>query len=269
MEIILKIAILIYGVLITLLLTASPNARCQAQQDPNQAPPAPPAEMQGGTQGSVRGPQGRGRGVFGKISAIRSDSIEVTRQDGTKISVKIASSTEFRKEREPAKVADFKVGDNVMIRTNQEPADSAGATALMVALVPAGFVRGGGAGGPGGMPGTMGKDFVAGEVKSLDPPKISILRVDNVTQTLELNEETSIRRGRESITMADIQPGDHIIARGASTNESFVPKMLNVVSPEQWKRMQEMISGEDRGGAPPPPGNRTPPSQQTPPEKPN
>ena len=119
------------------------------------------------------------------------------------------------------------------------------------------------------MPGTMGKDFVAGEVKSLDPPKITILRVDNVTQTLELNEETSIRRGRESITMADIQPGDHIIARGASTNEIFVPKMLNVVSPEQWKRMQEMIGGEDRGGAPPPQGNRTPPSQQTPPEKPN
>jgi hypothetical protein len=74
----------------------------------------------------------------------------------------------------------------------------------------------------------------------VDAPKITVLRPDNVTQTMELNEETSLRKGRDSITMADIQPGDHIVVRGGVQNNSFVPKSVMVISPEQWKRMQEM-----------------------------
>ena len=79
-----------------------------------------------------------------------------------------------------------------------------------------------------------------GEVKSIDAPHITVLRTDNVTQTLELNEETSLRKGRDSVTMADIQPGDHVFMRGAMQNNVFVPKSVMVIGPEQWKRMQEM-----------------------------
>jgi hypothetical protein len=92
----------------------------------------------------------------------------------------------------------------------------------------------------------LGKDYVAGEIKSIDAPKLSVLRSDNVTQSLELNEETSLRKGRDSITMADIQPGDHLFARGAVENGVFVPKTVVVIGPEQWKRMQEM--GAQAGG---------------------
>ena len=185
--------------------------------------------MQGERDGSQRGPQGRGRGAFGKITAIQSDSIEIAGQDGTKTSFKLTSSTEFRKDRQSAKIGDFKVGDMVIVRTNPEAGNAAGATALMVAAAPQGFTgRGGGAGqgGAGFMQGTLGKDYVVGEVKSVDPPKLTVQRTDNVTQTLELNEETSLRRGRDSITMADIQAGDHILARGAVANDVFVPKSL-------------------------------------------
>lgn len=143
----------------------------------------------------------------------------------------------------------------------------------MVAAVPPGFTGRGGAGGPGGMSGgmvgTLGKDYVVGEVKSLAPPKLTILRTDNVTQTIELNEETSLRRGRDSITMADIQPGDHVFLRGATASDVFVPKGLNVIPLEQWNRMQEMNEG--RGAAPqnaPAPPSGSPP-QQTPPEQRN
>ena len=92
----------------------------------------------------------------------------------------------------------------------------------------------------------MGKDFIAGEVKSVDPPKLTILRTDNVTQTIELNEDTSLRQGRDSITMADIHPGDHVVIRGALQDNTFVPKNVMVLSPEQWQRMQQMAGG--RGG---------------------
>lgn len=46
--------------------------------------------------------------------------------------------------------------------------------------------------------------------------------------------------------MADIQPGDHVVVRGAVQNNTFVPKNVMVLSPEQWQRMQEM--GMSRSG---------------------
>src|SRR5258708_28184046 len=262
-----RTSILSFGAAAVLLFALASGASSPSQQqDSNQAPAPPSGEMRKGPDGSAPWQQGRGRGLFGKISRLQSDSIEVTRPDGTKISVKLTASTEFRKEREPAKLSDFKVGDNVIVRTNQAEADAPGATAVMVASVPAGFAVRGGPGGPGGMPGTQGKDFVMGEVKRLDPPRITVLRVDNVTQIVELNEDTSLRKGRDSITMADIQPGDYVIARGAPANDVFVPKTLNVVPPEMWKRMQEMMSGAERGGAASPKNGQAPPAQQAPPE---
>jgi hypothetical protein len=240
------------------------------QNDAPQTPATPPATMQAGPQGSRRGGEGRGRGVFGKISAIQGDSIEITGQDGNKFSVKVTSSTELRKERQPARMSDFKVGDTVAVRTNQDSGNAAGATAVMIVAVPAGGFagRGGGGGGQFMMQGTMGKDYVVGEVKSIDVPKLTVVRTDHVTQTLELNEDTSLRRGRDSITMAEIQPGDHVFARGAVTNDVFVPKNVMVIPPEQWNRMQEMMidGGEKRGAAPHNPP--TPPAPSAPPAAP-
>ncbi len=258
-----------------------PSARAQTpQSDATQAPAAPPGTVQAGPEGSRRGGELRGRGVFGKISAIQADSIELIGQDGSKFSVKVTSSTEFRKERQPAKLSDFRVGDAVAVRTNQDAGNAAGATAVMIVAVPAGGFagRGGGGGGGGGqfmMQGTMGKDYVVGEVKTVAAPKLTIVRVDNVTQTLELNEDSSLRRGRESITLADIQPGDHVFARGAVANDVFVPKNLMLIPPEQWQRMQEMMNegGGKRGPTPQnPPAPAAPPAPSaapTPPEQHN
>ncbi len=241
-----------------------------AQGQEQAQPPDVTATPGSGVSGSgsqQRGPRGEGRGrpVFGKISAIGTDSIEITGPDGDKTTLKLTSSTEFRKDRQPAKWADLKVGDPVVVRTDQ--ADGKGTTALMVTAGQFGTRTGpGGQGGPGGgfgggMLGTLGKDFVVGEVKTIDPPRLTVLRTDNVSQTLELNEETSLRRGRESVTMADIKAGDHVIARGALENNVFVPKNLNVVSPEQWKRIEEMMAG---GGPGAPPAPNAPASSDSP-----
>jgi len=263
---------LVSFIAVLLMMILVPSGRAQSRPNTDAAPPGPPTTMQGEPEASPGKQQGRGRPLFGKISAIQNEAMEITRQDGTKVSIKLTSSTEFRKERQPAKIRDFKVGDAVIVRTNQDSqdaGDSSGATALLVALVPPGFTARGGMNGPGGgMPGTMGKDYVMGEVKSVEPPKLTVLRTDHVTQTLELNEETSLRRGRDSITMADIQPGDHIVARGVVANDVFVPKGVNVIPPEQWKRMQEMGEGRATLGATPQ-GSATPATPPNPPEQPN
>jgi hypothetical protein len=75
-----------------------------------------------------------------------------------------------------------------------------------------------------------------------------VLRTDNVTQTIELTEDTSLRKGRDAITMADVQAGDHLVAHGAMQGGVFVSKFVMVIGPEQWKRMQEM--GGMRPGGP-------------------
>jgi hypothetical protein len=216
-----------------LLLAATPALAQEA------APPQGVGQMQ-------RPDNDRSRPIFGKITAIKDGALGLTRPDGNSMTVRITDKTEYRKDQQSAKLADFKVGDMVFIRA--EGNGDAGFTAMLVATRTGNGPGGSGKSGPGGQGGGMmtmgggelGKDFVFGEVKSVDTPKITVLRPDNVTQTLELNEETSLRKGRESVTMADIQPGDHVFIRGGVENNAFLPKMVMVIGPEQWKRMQEM-----------------------------
>ena len=187
--------------------------------------------------------EGGGRPVFGKITAMKDGTLELTKPDGNSITVKVTDKTEYHKDRQNAKLADFKVSDMVFIRV--QGSGDQDLTALLVAGRTGNGPGGPGMGGPGGGMmmmggGELGKDFVFGEVKSVDAPKITVLRPDKLTQTLELNEQTSLRKGRESVTMADIQVADHVFVRGAVQNNAFVPKILMVIGPEQWKRMQEM-----------------------------
>jgi hypothetical protein len=247
------------GSMMVLGLTIFGAVICQAQEPPS-------ADMSGAPQQQTQG-QGRGRGdgqsgprpLFGKITSLGAGTLVIERQDGSTVTVKLTDQTEFRKDREQVKATDFKVGDTVVVRGN-ENADHT-VTAQMVGGRTGGFGGGsgasGGAGGGRGMMGagpgggaggaamgTLGKDYVAGEIKSIDAPKLTVLRTDNVTQTLELNEETSLRKGRDSITMADIKVGDHVVARGAVENGAFAPKNVMVVSAEQWQRMQQrMVEG--------------------------
>ena len=227
-----------------------------------QDPATPPA--QSSPRGTERQSQeeGRGRGVVGKITAIKDGAVELAKIDGTSVTVRLSDKTEYRKDRQSVKLADFKVGDMVMIRT--EGSGDQDLTALAVFGRTGNGPGGQGMGGPGGGMmmggGELGKDFVFGEVKSVDAPKITVLRPDHVTQTLELNEETSLRKGRESVTMSDIQVGDHVFVSGGMQNDAFVPKTVMVIGPEQWKRMQEM--GMVPGASRPRPDSTPNPPQQ-------
>ena len=188
--------------------------------------------------------------LFGRITAVRDGSLQVADTNGDTVTVKINGQTEFRKDRQPAKRTDFKVGDIIIVR-GEENADHSWTAEVVAAR----SVNGpNGRSGPGGRfaeTGTLGKDYVAGEIKSIDAPKLSVLRSDNVTQMIELNEDTSLRKGRDSITMADIQVGDHLFARGSLENRVFVPKTVVVIGPEQWKRLQDMgAEARGEGGRP-------------------
>lgn len=254
------------------LLAVGAHAEAWAHQQ------APPAQNPGSAQsaGTAQTPERGGErrpGLFGKLTAVHDQSIEITTQKGDVVTVKIGGATQFRKDREAAKLSDFKVGDIVFVR-GEENSDHTWTAEIIGERPGGGFgggpgggAQGGRGGGPGGrlMTGVLGQDYVFGEVKSIDAPKLTILRPDNVTQTIELNEETSLRKGRDSVTMADIQPGDHVFVRGGMKDNAFEPETVMVIGPEQWKRMQEM----GMAGGPPanPPKDNNP--QQKPPEPPH
>src|SRR5579859_5641164 len=233
---------------------------------PQEAPPA----QNPGTAPSADAPQSPSRGgerrmgLFGKLTAVHDQSMEITTQKGDVVTVKISGTTQFRKDRDAAKLSDFKVGDMVFVR-GEENSDHTWTAQIIGERPGGGFGGGPGGGGPGGrrMAGVLGQDYVFGEIKSVDAPKLTILRPDNVTQTIELNEDTSLRKGRDSITMADIQPGDHVFIRGGMANNVFQPKNVMVFSPEQWNRMQEMGLGGPGGQPPKPPQDNSKPQNPT------
>jgi preprotein translocase subunit YajC len=257
----------ILGFLIGLVFCLLSAALQVAARSPQEVPPAqnPPA-TQGANPAQTPGHGGDRRpGLFGKLTAVHDQSLEITQPAGDTVTVKIGGSTQFRKDGEAAKLSDFKVGDVVFVRGAENPDHTWNAEVIGTR---AGGFNGGPGGGQGGMrsAGVLGQDYIFGEVKSVDAPKLTILRPDNVTQTVELNEETSLRKGRDSVTMADIQAGDHILVRGGMVNNVFQPKSVMVIGPEQWKRMQELGMP---GGAPPtnpPPPN--PPKDNSQPQKP-
>jgi hypothetical protein len=269
------------GILIGLVIYFLLAVMRVAAQPPQETPPAqnPPATQGAGSaQGAGRGGDRR-PSLFGKLTAVHDQSVEITQSSGDSVTVKIGAGTQFRKDGEAAKLSDFKVGDVVFVRGEENPDHTWNAEILGARTGGFGGGQGGGArGSPGGgagggmrPAGVLGQDYIFGEVKSVDAPKLTILRPDNVSQTVELNEETSLRKGRDSVTMADIQAGDHIMVRGGMVNNVFQPKSVMVIGPEQWKRMQELGMS---GGAPPanpPPANPAKDSSQPqkPPEPPH
>ena len=97
--------------IITALLAVSSLGWAQDQQAP---PPDAPPQAQGQMGG--RGMRG-GPGVAGTITAISDSSITVKTRDGKTEQVNLSGQTRFRKERQDAKLADFKVPKKVVILT--------------------------------------------------------------------------------------------------------------------------------------------------------
>jgi len=178
-------------------------------------PPQPPGGQPQGAP-SRRGGEGRFQGVGGTITAIEKSKLSLKTMDGKAVTVNLTPDTRYRKDRQPATLADFKVGDTVMVG-----GDPAGENAWNARFVSSRT------GGEAEMREALGKRFIAGEIKSIEGTNLTILRVDGVTQTITVDENTSFRKQNESITLADFKAGDHVFGRGELKNGTFVAAVLN------------------------------------------
>ena len=218
-----------YKASIFIILLTFSSIGCAQEPSP---PPSEAPQAQGGMgRGMLRSP-----GVAGTITAMNESSITVKTRDGKTEQINFNGQTKFRKERQDAKLTDFKVGDEIFVRG--EPAGGDAWTAEVVAARQA----------SGGqfeqrMREGLGKQFIAGEVTAIHGTQLTIARPDGVSQTISADENTSFRKQQESITLADIKVGDHVFGRGALKNDVFVPAVLNVGQPGMMRR----APGQDQG----------------------
>src|ERR1051326_7311662 len=202
-----------------------------------------------------------GENVVGKVTAVSKDSLTVAPLTGGEpVTVKIGESTRVMKERQPAKLEDIKVDETIFARGKLN------GNTIEAAIVGVGnpeiiqrLQQGGGPGGVGSFNREdLGKKFIAGEVKAINETRLTIARPDGQTQEIEVDENTSFKKGQESITLPDIKVGDFVRGRGELKDNVFVPKELIVGRPQ----MRMMIGGpggqpqeqkKQEGAAPAPP----------------
>jgi len=192
------------------------------------------------------------RGTAGTIASIEGDTIRLKTFDGKDATVKLNEKTVFRKDQKEAKAADFKAGDVVLVRGEQNSDGSWAAQNVTsrsdIPQIPGGPGAGQGSrmmvmGGPGGDLGAglqqmfeqgWAKQFVMGRVKSIEGTKVAIEGPMDKTATIEVDENTSFRKAgtaaqAENITFPDIKTGMTVFGCGAPNKDGvFVPTTLTI-----------------------------------------
>jgi hypothetical protein len=174
-----------------------------------------------------------GENVVGKVTAVGADSVTVTPlSGGAAVTIKVSGDTRIFKDRQPAKLSDIKTDETVFAR-GQLSGSSMNANMLGVvdAEMAQRIQQGAGGGGAQFNREDLGKKFIAGEVKAINETRLTIARPDNQSQDIEVDENTSFKKGRESVTLADIKVGDFVRGAGEVKDGIFVPKELIVGRP--------------------------------------
>src|SRR5215469_11542987 len=223
-------------------------------------------------QGQGRGPgQMRpGENVAGKVTAVTADSLTVAPMNGgDPVTVKTNADTRIMKQREPIKLNAIKVNDSVFARGHLTGNNL---DAFMVAVVDPemlqrmqqgsgfGMGAGGGAGRGQFKPEDWGKTFVAGQLKTINETTLTVARPDNQQSiNVEVDENTSFKKGQESITLADIKPNDFVFGPGELKNGVFAAKELRVGGGRMFRTGPPQGSPPDQknpGTEPPAPAPR-------------
>lgn len=223
-------------------------------------------EGQGG-QGFARGPR-----VSGTVTAVAADHLSIKTESGDTYEVALTPNTRLMKDRQPVKATDIKVGDGVGAMGELD-APKKTLHALFVAVVDAEQVK--------KMREGLGKVYITGKVTAIDEVKLTVMRPDHVSQTIEVDETTSFRKGgrrrgdagspeapgasdiasSEIVTLADVKVGDMIAGQGSVKHGVFVPTKLTILPPGAEGAMGMRMrndGGTSQGGA----AASVPPSKQ-------
>jgi len=160
--------------ILCLLLTGTITA-IHAQADP------------GGPASKGQGFNGRqGHGIRGTVVGTSGANVALKTETGEAWTVITTDNTRVNLDRQPVKVAELRAGDEVIAmgvpETDKHELHALalfGASAAQVAKLKA----------------DLGKTYIVGRITAIDETKLTILRPDKVSQTINLDESTSLHRG--------------------------------------------------------------------------
>jgi hypothetical protein len=219
---------IVFGLALTLAATA---------QDAN------PRGGRGGRGGGGGFGMGGGAGITGSVTEIAADHYTIKTDAGDTYTVHFSVNTRIVKQLirqrgegaegmsadggnppQMLKPTDIKVGDAIGVMGEvDEAAKSVGA--VVIALIDPERARQ-----MREMRANYGKTWLQGKVTAINETKVTLFSMmDNAAHTFVANEDTTFRKHREPITLADVQVGDVVRAEGAVKDGIFVASSVAVM----------------------------------------
>ncbi len=219
---------------------------CLAQD--TAAPPQPqePGAGPGAGPGGGRGMGGRGWGTFmgghgvvGTVTEAAADHFTIKNETGEVYTIHFSANTRIVKQPaqrsapgmrvppEPIKPAEIRVGDAIAAE-GEVDATAKSVGAMMVVKIDPARARE-----MREMQANYGKTWLMGKVTEVNETKITLQSsIDNATHTFVADENTSFRKRREPVTLADVQIGAIVRVEGAVKEGVFVASSVMVMGPQ-------------------------------------
>jgi len=238
-------------------------AYAQETGSPQDAGPGQ-GRWQHGARGGSFGMMGNGRGTMGTVTEVAADHYTIKTELGDTYTVHYSANTRImkqpprppgarREERgmggnppQPIKASDIKVGD-VIAASGDVDANAKSVGAVFVMLIDPERARQ-----MREMEANYGKTWLAGRVTAIDEVKVTLQGgPKNETQTFMADENTTFRKRRDPITLADIHPGDMVRVEGSIKDGSFLATSVAVMGPPPNGQAGRGPADAEPAGAPP------------------
>lgn len=224
------------------------------------------AQFDGGAEPAFA--MGSGRGVQGTVTAVTADHLTVRTERGELYQIAVSPNTRVLRDREPIKLAEVHPGDGIGAMGELD-APNKTMHALYLMVVDAEQVK--------KAREALGKTWISGTVTAIAETRITVLRPDQVSQVIAVDEDTSFRRGGrgmqmgmgggrsgagadagtvnagESVTRLDVKVGSLVAGPGTLKNGVFVPTTLGIS--EASGRGRRRQGGGGASAAPEPAGD--------------
>jgi hypothetical protein len=184
-----------------------------------------------------------GRGVMGSVTEITPDHFTVKTESGDLYTIHYSVNTRimrgsggFRLSQSgndapftppvAIKPTEIKIGDAIAASGEMDPAAKSVGAVVIFQVDPETARR------MREMQANYGKTWLMGRVTAINDANVTIQGgPDNATHSFTADENTTFRKRRDPITLADIQPGDTLHVEGSLKNNTFVATTVSVIGP--------------------------------------
>jgi hypothetical protein len=179
---------------------------------------------------------GMGGGITGTVTEIAADHYTIKTDAGDNYTIHFSANTRIVKQNlqrrgegggnppQAIKPSDIKVGDAVGVMGEVDAAAKSVGAVVIAQLDPerARQIR--------ELRANYGKTWLQGRVTAINETKVTLFAMlDNATHIFVADEDTTFRKRREPITLADVQVGDMVRVEGALKDGTFVAATVVVM----------------------------------------